>query len=234
MALSGSTNFSVNASEMVSASLRVLNVVGQGRVANASEIADGLQALNMLLKRLHGDGMSLHLTKTKSLALVASTASYLLGPGSTVAMSRPTSIVSAKLRDASNIDVELTEMSEAEYLGIPNKTLTGIPSSYYYDPQLTNGVFYTWPCSDTATAVAHTVQIRYTKPIDDMDTVSDDFEIPQEWYEPVKLLLAVSVAPEYDSVPIRKLEWLAERGEYLKNQVLGMDNETTSVTFSPA
>lgn len=235
MALSASTNFSVNRDELINASLRVLGVVGQGYAATANEISDGAQALNMLLKLLHGDGMALYLTKNKSITQTATTTSYTLGPAGTIVMDRPTRIISAQLRETSSSeDSELSIVSQAEYLGIPNKAETGQPTTLHYDPQLTSGVLYVWPAATTAIAASHTIQLRYSKPIDDMDASSNDFEIPQVWYEPLKLLLAVSMAPEYDSVPLRKLQWLEQRAEYLRSLAMGIDNETTSVTFSPA
>ena len=151
VALSASTNFSVNRDQMITASLRVLSVIGQGRSATTSEVNDASQALNMVLKLLHGDGMPLWLVRNESITLTASTTSYTLGPSGDVVMDRPTFITHATLRKTSDTtDTDLNIIPQTDYLLLSDKTETGTPNSVYYDPQLTNGVLYMWPTADTA------------------------------------------------------------------------------------
>lgn len=203
MALSGSTDFSMTAVDLLKASMRACRVLQSGGTLTAAETTDGLEALNIVLKALMPHGLKLWLRKEQAITLTASKATYTLGPsGADVTMDRPVEIVSAYRRDSSNYDVTMTKMSRDEYLTLTDKAAEGTPINYYFDPQRTTAQITFWNVPDTTAASEYTVRIHYRKPIDDLDASTDDIEIPVEWYRALKWQLAKELLTEFDVPPV--------------------------------
>jgi hypothetical protein len=83
MATSGSVDFSVNRDEIIKGALRALKVIGRGKIATAGELADGAEALNMLVKQWQGiqdyaPGLKVWTRKRGVIFLENGKASYVL------------------------------------------------------------------------------------------------------------------------------------------------------------
>ncbi|MBT8449024.1 MAG: hypothetical protein KJO69_05010, partial [Gammaproteobacteria bacterium] len=102
-----------------------------------------------------------------------------------VSIPRPLEIIECNRVDSSNNESTMTGMTLNEFDSLSNQTTEGTPVNYFYDPTLGNGTFKIWPAPDTAAASEYTVKIIYHAPIEDMDDSTDDFDVPQEWLEPI-------------------------------------------------
>lgn len=235
MALSNSTNFNMTVSELVRSSFRILGVGMNGETPTAEENNNAVQALNMLLKFHAKEGLKLWMTKTQSIVPVASTSLYTLGPTGTVVMPRPLHILSLYRRYiASSTDIELESLSLEDYRLITNKASVGIPTQFTYDPQITNGRLIVWPVPDSGAAALYTLELNYKKIIDDLDAVTDDIEIPQEWYLPLRWALAYELMSEFD-LPPDKQNRIASKSQRLIKEVSEMDiAEETSLFLQPS
>jgi hypothetical protein len=92
------------------------------------------------------------------------------------------------------VELQMSPMSYQDYFNMPNKSVNGIPTQFCYDPKLTNGALYLWPRpSDTS----YRVQFTSERLIEDMDTLTDDFDFPSEWLETLTWQLAMRVAPAF-------------------------------------
>jgi hypothetical protein len=140
---------------------------------------------------------------------------------------RPLEIIDAHLRNADDNDVALSIISRQEYKALSDKASEATPNQIYYDGQLTNGVLYVWPePGDVKDRIIMTIK----RPICDMDSATDNFDLPIEWAKAIKFNLAMELAPEYD-VPISSdVVALALSS---KKAVSGFDRETTSIYFRP-
>jgi hypothetical protein len=107
---------------------------------------------------------------------------------------RPVEILSAVLRDADNNDSSLSVMDFNNYEQMPRKDSPGDPSSYFYEPQLVNGKIYFDFAPNDVTKV---VDLVYRAPIYDFDAVSDEPDMPQEWYEPLVSNFAIRLCTSY-------------------------------------
>lgn len=138
---------------------------------------------------------------------------------------RPLAIISAVIRDYSNIDRPVTIISRDEYMTLTNKTSAGSVVQLYFDPQLTHSKLYTYLVPDT---VDKTLEVQGFFPIEDMDSAANDFDIPQEWYLAVKTNLAVLLAPSYGarSEQLRTLKAIAVEE---KDRAMQWDKEKTSI-----
>jgi hypothetical protein len=230
MAVSGSTDFSVNRNELILDALTLIGVRDMDESITNSDLQLASRTLNMMLKAWQTKGLQLWQRRSTSITMVASTTSYSMGPsGADVTVGRPLKIVEVRLRETSTSDdTILTKLTQNEYLEMSNKSTTGQPHSYYYDPQLTNGQIYLYPTPDTTTASDYTVQLTYHKPTDDMDAATDDFEFPQEWLEAIKYGLAVRLAPMY-GVPLDVRKLLLLEFQPMLEEIESWDQEDGSI-----
>lgn len=227
MATSGSTDFAMTSREVVSAALEVCGALQVGETAAAEDAALGLKHLNLMLKTW-GTDPALFIRVEGSVTLSASTASYTASP---VSLARR--IVGARRR-TSSIDTPLMVLSRDEYLDIPNKSGTGTPTCFYFDPQRSTRTLYVWPAPTTAVAASTTVRIDYHRVIEDSDSLDNDPDVPQEWLEAMIYGLAarLSVIPGYCADPNMRAE-IKDRAMGLVAQLRADSEEDASVYLSP-
>jgi len=232
MALSGSTDFSVNRDQLIKDSLELIGAIAPDEAMTGSELASASRALNMMLKTWQTDGLQLWLRRTQSVTLVAAQSTYTMGATGDVVMDRPLRILKIMRKDTSDNEVEVFKLTQDEYKEQTPKTTSGVPVNYYYDPQLTNGSLYIWPSPGTADAAEYTLEVLYHKPTDDMDNATDDFEFPQEWFETIKYGLAIRLAPIY-GLPLDERKQLYYEFRPMKNKLEEWDTSDGSVYFQP-
>ena len=143
---------------------------------------------------------------------------------------RPLRILQAFTRDSSGSDSSVEVIAQNDYMALSTKTSSGQPTQIHYDPQLTSGVLHVWPASDDLTT---TLEIIVDRPIEDMDNATDDFDVPQEWYEPILYGLAYRAGIHFHVNENIVTRLKAEAMEHLY-RVMGFDVENSSVFFSPS
>ena len=233
MAISGSTNFSMTCSEIISSSFRILGVGMNGETPTAEESNNARQVLNMLLKFHSKKALKLWMVRTQSIIPVAGVATYTLGVAGSVVMPRPVSIISVYRKEINGSALILDPLSFDDYQMLPTKSSAGIPSQYVYDQQLNAGKLILWPVPDTAAPTTYTIEVNYKKPIDDVDNVTDDIEIPQEWYMPLRWALAYDLMAEFD-LPPDKQNRISSKSQRLIEEVQELDiEEGTSLYIHP-
>jgi len=214
MAVSGSTDFSVTANDIIKGALRVLGVIASGETPTAEEISDAKEALNMMVKSWMGPnnplmpGLKMWARENATLNLSAKAVYSLKPSGGDLDIDIPVKILEAVLRDSNNNDTPMKEMTLEEYMAIGNKTETGDPLKYYYERRRDEGKLYlNLVPSDTT----KTIFFYYLRPIYDFDSNTDNPDFPQEWYEALKYQLALRLAPEYGVPVTPELKGLADR-----------------------
>lgn len=234
MAISGSTNFNMTVGDLISAALRQMGIGLSGETATSQETNDTLEALEGLLKLWSVKGLKLWMRRDQSITLVASDKDYTLGPSGDVSMDRPVDVINAYLTDSNSNDIQMTSMGREEYRMLSDKTSTGTPNQFHYDPQLTNGTLYVWPVPDATAAAEYTLHINYVKPIDDGDATTNDLEVPPEWYLALKWNLAKEIMMEFD-IPESKQRRIEKYAKEYRKEVEESDIEDNrSVYISPA
>jgi len=107
---------------------------------------------------------------------------------------RPIEIIEARLYKNSDYEVPLGLGGRQDYKMLSNKTTEGTPNQLYYDKQLTNGVMFVWP---EPNSMKEYIKFTAKIPIQDVDSLTNDFEVAQEWYEAIAWNLAVRLFPKY-------------------------------------
>jgi len=204
MSTSASVNYSLNARELATWALKKTRILQEAETASADMMSDAFDDLNLMLKGWMRDGPNLWRQTFGSATLVTSTASYTLSP-------RPHRVIEARYRSTSGRDVPMTLLTRQEYVDLPLKTSTGIPTQYYVDYQRAAVTLYVWPVP--ASATTETVQYTYQRYPEDIDTGSNDLDIPPEWFETVGYNLADRLLESYglkdDRISARAMMLLA-------------------------
>lgn len=218
MATSGSTDFTLNAGEVITYAFRLLRMVTTGLPLSNESMATGITSLNLMLKGWQLTGPNLFRTTEGSVAITAATQTYSL----------PTvyRIVSARYRSVGGIDLPMELMTREEYFDLPRKDSAGTPTTYYFDPQAGQGTLYVWPV--LASASTETIRYTYQRRFEDIDARTNDIDIPQEYLETVAYALADKLADVY----AKDVPKITARAQQLIAQAHTADREPV-IRFEP-
>lgn len=232
MPTSGTTTFTVTRDDIIKAALRSLGVIGIGDTPQNEDYTNCAFALNLILKTMAAQGYLLWCYVNITVPLTSGDGSYTIGPsGADVTSNRPIRLAGAFLRDADNNDVPLEVLSKSDYNMMTPKTQSGVPSSVYYDPTLDNGTLYIWPVIDqTGYNLIATVQ-RQVEDIATGTSSTQNFDLPQEWFQPLRWMLCKEIAPEY-SVNLPKLQMIEARANEWEEKIANFTREEASVYFT--
>jgi hypothetical protein len=197
MTTSGVTSFSVTRNDIINLAFEDIKAYALDfETPPPAAYTRANQRLNMMIKAWQAAGVGLWLNTVYTQVLTASAQYYLLGPNSTpTAISRPLGIVDARLVDTSGNELIMTVMSRDEYMALPLKSSEGTATQYYYDPQLTNSVFYVWPVETDLTKV---IKMTLRRPVQDFVNINDTPDFPIEWADALHYCLAMRLIPAYD------------------------------------
>ena len=240
MALSGSYDFALDRDAIITRALLMIGAVGAGQTPTADEITDGGETLNLLLKAWQADGLQLFTLTSKSVTPVLDQYLYTFGPSGDIDTGatgpRPEEIFGVWRRlTADTTDIALARRSREEYWRLPNKSTSGTPVSFYFDPAIVSDLanLYIWPAPDATFVSDYTIEIQYQKPFDDMDSATDDLAFPKSWTLAITLGLAELLAIEY-GLSISDRRELREVAAIEKKRVMDWDSEKTSIRLQPA
>ena len=146
-----------------------------------------------------------------------------------VTTTRPLRVMEAFLRtDATSVDTPLIVISLSEYNMLGNKTSSGTPNQLKFMPTLGNATveLYLVPEGNT-----QTVHLTVQRPIYDMVSSGDTFDLPQEWYRAVKWGLADELALEYGASP-ETIQIVAQKAAVFLEECFDWSVEEPSVYFT--
>lgn len=232
MATSGTAVVTATRDDVIKAALRSLKVIAVGETPVAEDYTNCAFALGLLLNSLNTDGYMTWLYQTVSVPFVAAQASYTIAEsGANVTAFRPVRIAHAYRRDSSTPpnDVDMVQLSRQEYDMLTPKTQAGVPTQYFYDPQLTAGVFYVWPVPSDTT---YSARLCIQRPVQDITASTQNFDVLREWLLPLRWILADEVGLEYE-VDLATLKEVSARATYWRNRLADFSQEGGSVFFQP-
>jgi len=144
----------------------------------------------------------------------------------TTKCTRPIEITEMRLHNSDGTDTPLCLISRDEYMAFSDKTNTGKANSVYCDARLDRMTVNVWPaCDDVKDFIKCTVKM----PIMDVDSVSNNPEFPQEWFECLATNLAVRLAPKCGRSASQELIAIAVGS---KAAAENFDREQVSTFFS--
>lgn len=182
--------------ELITASMRKLGVVASGETPTPNELADGLMALQGMLRFWAARKIVIFASVKESFSLVGGTSSYTWGSGGTITTARPNQVIGAFIRDGANVDHSVDVISEGVYRRISVKTTSSRPYALFYHPTYPTGNLYLYPTP----ADAETMHLESFKPFTEtssFDAQASTLAFPLNYEEPMIYNLARRLASEY-------------------------------------
>jgi len=224
MATSSSIDFSLTARQLITSSLRLINVIAEHEDPSQEQANRAQRQLNMMLKGWMRYEQLWRLTEGYVL-LNANVAGYSLTP-------RPYRIHDIRFRNSSSNDTMMTAMSRDEYMQLPSRTLTGTPTQWWFDPQRDTDSVYVWPVlSAINSTTPERLQITYQRRFEDIDSLDNDIDIAQQYYECVEYNLAGRLCDSFGRSGAH-IDRIIARAEVLRNEMLD-DDRADFVQFVP-
>jgi hypothetical protein len=168
---------------IISRALRLIQVLAAGETAGAAEAVDALEALNDMLASWSASNLIVPVKTVETLTVSASPVALA---------TRPVRIVGAWINDGAS-DRPVTLISQADYLGIANKGLTGLPSSLFCDGVYPVASVCLYPVPDRS----YFLTLQRWDPLAQVPTLDTEIELPGEYREALAANLAIRLAPEY-------------------------------------
>lgn len=248
MATSGSITYTATHNKVIERALRICGVLGTNETYTAPTVDSHLEALNMILKEWEAEGVTLWKIKDISITLTVDLGVYRIFTGATspnCAAQPVLKVMSAYLRDSTDstnpIDTPLLVYTKSQWDEVPNKSLSGRPTQYYYEPPRAVGVtgavngtnpvgtLYIWPRPDIVTNL--TVVITGAGPIEDATTTTQ-VDIPQYMFNALSWALADQLAYEY-GLPLAERSQINKKAMYHKALAMSFDQEEGSLYLFP-
>lgn len=230
MAVSGSFDFTLNAREVITHALKnIMNVLALTQALDADEAAAAMETLNLMLKSWQRKGPHLWSKREGTITLTNATTSYDLATAPNAL--NPLRILAARYRDANSNDLPMRLFTREQYFDLPIKSSSGIPTQYYFDPQIGTPTFYVWPVK--ATITTETIRTTYQERIDDIDDLGNSLGIPQEWLETVAYSLAARLLDPY-GIEGEVANRVIMRAEQLSIEAQDWEREDTIVIMPDA
>lgn len=189
MSTSGSSDYALNARQVCEYALDKMRAVGLGQAVPADDMTRAIRELNVMLKGWQTAGPNLWRITEASQTLTSGNSTY------TLSTTKPVRIVEARYRDTSGRDMPMQALTRNEYLDLPDKSSSGIPTGWYFDPQRDAGVLYVWPVLATATTQA--IRYSYVRRIEDIDNENNDLDLPPEYIDLIGYNLAARLLDNY-------------------------------------
>jgi hypothetical protein len=228
MATSNNTVYQRTRDQLVEGALRKLGVLAEDQAATASQLATGMEALNMLLSDYESQGMLLWKRVSYDISLVASQNTYPIGIGLASNTAFPLDIYQATLTPVAattNIDLEI--VSNFEFQNLPDGEGTVVKVSY--QPQINAGILSVWPSPATS---GDQLTITYQKPLDRFTSSTETADVPQNWENALVYGLAHLLADEYQ-LPLEDRRWIEKQADKRLMLALSSNIEDASIFFYP-
>jgi hypothetical protein len=244
MASTGTAVFTLTRDQLIAESYRKIRVTAEGGSPNATQISEAASRLNMIIKLCMTKGLQLWCYKQYVVPCVASQNTYTIGPvGANVTAVRPLRIVEEgnfirQTVGTQLFDTPLRLISRAEYFRMGNKTALGVINSIYYDSKIDSGAVtsasgfgnlyvYVTPLDAT-----YTIYLNGQRPLYDMNSGTDEFDFPSEWFMYLMYALAAELADD-NEVSEDRLARLEAKAASLKEELFDWTVETASSSFAP-
>ncbi len=186
------------ARKLIARALRLIQVLAAGETPNASEAADALEAANAMLASWSASNLIVPYMTIETLIVSRSPVGLT---------TRPIRVVGAYVNDGAS-DRPVACISQADYLGIANKALPGLPTSLWHDDLYPAASIYLYPVPDKA----YSLTLRRWDPLSALASLDAEVALPGEYLDPLAANLAIRLAPEYGVSASSELSAMASAG----------------------
>ena len=182
------------ARDLITRSLRIINVVASGETPDANDASDALLAFNHMLDMWSADRLLAYLVQEVGpFSLTAGKKDYTIGSGGEINTALPIFIEYAFTRDSAGIDRPCNIISGEEYADIPLKTVgQTFPAGAWYFVTAPLGQMHFYPVP-----TALTLYLGVWQAFTEFSTLDDTIVFPAGCESALTYSLAEILAPEY-------------------------------------
>lgn len=180
---------SKTARTLIKAALRSINAISVGATPSAEETADGLEALQFMLRSWSNNNILLYFIEQDTLTM-SGASSYTIGSGGDANTVWPVDIKGAVVDSTYVLDI----IDEQKYRKVSTSNNSGPPAYLYYNPEYPLGLLYVWPTG------GNSMVLDTLKPLTDPTNLSSTVAFPTAYDDAIKWNLAERLAPEYGRV----------------------------------
>lgn len=186
-----------SAQRIITRTMRGLKYLGRTANPTADDSADAFDTLQEMLAGWNREGLLLPYVLIQAITLVINQATYTIGSGGDVAITRPDKIKAASYRYGTTPNfVEVTcdvIESELEWQRVKSKALsTSVVSKVFYNPKFPLGELNAYPVPSVAGTLLIYVQDRLVQLTD----LSTEFALPDGFLQAIRFNLGVKLQPE--------------------------------------
>ena len=206
--------------EILTRSLRLLQVLEASEAPSFEESQDSLETINNLIDSWANESLMLFARVEHSIPFVQGQTEYTIGAAGDFNVTRPVSngIMNAFTRDV-DTDWPISEINSDQFQTIPLKSIEATyPYHFYYRPDFPVGVITVWPAPGANLTFVINVKDQFTA----FPAVSTTVNLPPGYVRALEYNLAVEIAPEYvKNVNAANVQFIQQKAteskEYIKN-----------------
>lgn len=190
------------ANSIIKRAMRLSGNIEVGESLDASESADGLEALNAMLDSWSNDQMFVYALTLDAITLVPGTASYTIGPTGTTVSARPVEVDQSTYLNIGGISYPLMLLTTAQYSDITLKLLdTAIPQALWVNPAYPDMTLTLYPVPN----VAGTLNLWSLKQLPAFTSLTTALALPPGTEDAIVMSLAEVFCLEFSTEPSRTL-----------------------------
>ena len=187
----------MTAAQIITAALRLCGLVVEGETPTPEALADGLEALQVMLREWASRGLLVYadVVETKVLTVSQNTYTWGLTTGN-IATDRPTDVLRGWIGDGLGTDYPVEKISEAQYQALAVKGVSSRPNRLMYRQTYPLGILYLYPTPSAAETIS-LVSIKPWPETSSFDVTTSTMSFPPHYQRAIKYNLAVEIAPEW-------------------------------------
>jgi hypothetical protein len=184
--------------ELITSSLRLINVGQPGETPNTDELTDGLATLNQLIDNWRALHPLVFVMRTETFPLTAGNGTYTIGTGGDFDSDRPVKIESAGVIQSNGLRTDLALVTSKMFASIPEKSAQAMqPLVLYIDNDYPLAKIQLNPIPKLGTTTLELVMWTDLA----FFALTDVVDMPPAYLKAIRYNLAVDLAPEYEREP---------------------------------
>ena len=180
------------AAQVITRAAQAIRYLARGEVLSAQDANDGLTAFNAMLDSWSNENLWSYVVLERSFTLTVGSASYTIGSGGVLNVTRPLDITQAYVQDTggNNFLMNIRTRDWWNQIGNRSSTITSqIPTDLFYDPQYPLGVINIFPTP----LIGYTVFYDSTQQQVDPSTLTTSISMPEGYERAYVLNLAIEL-----------------------------------------
>lgn len=185
--------------DLITAAFQELGLIDPVETLSAEMLAFGLQKMNRLLDTWNAIREAVYVDAPNSHTLTSGLNPHTFGPtGATFTVTqRPVDVFAVNIVIA-NVRYPVTPRDAQWYAHVAARTVTGLPTDFWWSPGWANGSLYLYPVPGSA----YELEMWRRVLLSQISDVTATFSLPPGYWDAIVRTLAEDIAPAYNvSIP---------------------------------